>query len=632
MKSKFSLLFLPLFLVSCTRVTTSSQSPISFSSTSENSSVETSSSKESSISSSSETISSSSSSDSSSSSETSPYSYKTGTLYEAAINETGTDYIPQEKGTLSYLVDPYYGEDRAFVSLSSFITTLVSQTCTITITEDKANYSFSGNMEDFSITKEAGLCTFSNLSAVGALGSVRHPQDLADTTKPGNPHTEIIQSTTTKPGYVSYSLSDHDIPYYFVNEDVYLPTSVIGCFFLYTLWSSMTFNGTNFYMVDDAGKLNGSDENHRTGFANHYYSTSTMKDTATKSEAVATLDANCFLFTIDTFYGFIDEEQFADGYGAYLKKEYPSLYNGIYSTDAETVMDSYDTIIRIVMGDGHSALYCRNGTTGSFYNEGKHEIDAETAHQSERVQTLLDTYSRLRTQRQEELGLESATNLGDKYLEMKGETAIIRFDAFVASHYPANQTDEFYETHRNNDLFSLFYTCYNKIEENGNIENVIVDVTCNGGGDSVALVAALGFMVKNPEITLYERTAQVGYSAIYRTDCNANGVFEDDESPAEKYNQYVLTSGYSFSCGNAFPYYAKVGGCKTIGVTSGGGGCAVYPLLLSDGYPVRISGPSTLGRTSVDGTIIDAGVTPDIEIPEADFYNIDKLTAAITAA
>ncbi|MDO5330666.1 MAG: S41 family peptidase [Bacillota bacterium] len=555
--------------------------------------------------------------------------FKNAPVYTAVYDSAEDDYLPSLKGRLSYLTDSNYGDIRAFVSINSFLDLMVTQEYELTLSSAGLTYEFSGSIGTFSISTD-GDCSFTNLSALGGPGLV-YPLDIGDSSKGGNQHTAIYDVSISHPDLVTYSLGDYSLPYYLYEDDAYLPTSVVSAFFLYGLWSSITWNGTNFYYTDDCTKLRGGDWDGRSAFGKSYYETSTMIDSTTKSQTVAELDANSFLFTLDMSYGFIEEERFADGYGSFLQTEYPSVYEGLYSTDVETVLTSYDYVVNTLMGDGHSALYAGNTGIGSFYNEGEHSVNTSKTPPTARMLKLNADYSRINEARRVALNLGSTYSLGDHYLEISGDTAIIRFDSFVAGLYDANLGDEFYESHVSDDVFSLFYTCYRKIEETGGVKNVIVDVTCNPGGDSVALVAGLGFMVDNPAINVYENASKTSFSATYRTDCNADGVITEGESPANDYNQYVLTSAFSFSCANAFPHYAKANGLKTIGATSGGGGYAVYPIMLGDGYPIRISGPISLGRGSLDEPSIDTGVTPDIEIPESDYYDIDKLRAAITA-
>lgn len=552
--------------------------------------------------------------------------YKESTVYEATNTSSG-GYEATVLGQLSYAIHPTYGEARAFVSVNSFMKCMGGgQTYTLNFADGGLTYTFSGNMGTFSISEE-GECTFSDFFSFASLG-LEQPTFPNDPSEGGSHFLKITDVVNEKPDKVTYSLGDHDLPYYIFDDDVYLLTGVMSTLFLYGKLTTFAFNGANFYLISDPTLLDRNKA--ENSFAEHYYTTSTSYSESSKSESQAKLDGDSFLFTLDVIYGFKDEgSQYADGYGAYLAKEYPSVYEDLYSTDIETVLGAYDAITVSIMADGHSDSYSRAGLYGSFYNQGIHRFDGEKTPVGERYNSFIQTATRLSNARNEALGLTSG--LGEHYLDIDGDTAIIRFDSFVSQSFQANLGDEFYASHVEQDVFSLFHTSYNKIASVGGVENVIIDLSCNLGGDSFALLDSLGFVLDNPSFIIYDHAAKRSMDAKLRTDCNADGIFTEGESPANLYTHYVLTSGASFSCGNAFPYFAKLGGVKIIGQKSGGGSCVVAPIITGEGYPVRISGAFELAKTKVDDPSIDGGVEPDILIPEEDFYDMAKLKAAIAS-
>lgn len=551
-------------------------------------------------------------------------SRKEAPIYFAKYDEANKEYLTDERGKFTYLTDSLYGETRAFLSLNSFLSVFSEEKYSLTIKDDVWTYAFSGNMGTFSISK-IGECTFSSLSSLSSLG-LDYPLGFGDTSS--NWHVSLTSASLNKGGEVTYSLSEYSLPYHLYEDDVYLLTSVISTLFLYGRLGSLVYNGKNFYFVSDPSSLQGG--KFGGAFGESYYGDSSMIDEKSKPEEVATLDANSFLFTMDVCYGFIGEEKFIGGYGEYLKKEYPDIYSELYSTDVETVLYAYDKVVTSVMGDGHSLAYSASGSNyyASFYNEAMHDFDYKRSPMSERHSKLNEAGIRLREARQKALNLDGG--LGEHYLEIAGDMAIIRFDSFVMARLPSSQSEDFYAQYVDRDVFSLFYTSYKKIEEAGGVKNVIIDLSCNGGGNANAMIEALGFILDNPSFYLYDNASKTSFVGSYRTDCNADGKFEEGESPASKYTHYLLTSEYSFSCGNAFPHYAKESGIKTIGQRSGGGSCITLPIFLSDGYPIRISGPWSLGKKMAEDPSIDGGIAPDIEIPETDFYDASKLKEAIS--
>ncbi len=92
-------------------------------------------------------------------------------------------------------------------------------------------------------------------------------------------------------------------------------------------------------------------------------------------------------------------------------------------------------------------------------------------------------------------------------------------------------------------------------------------------------------------------------------------------------NFAVLTSAYSFSCGNFMPSIMKDSGHKVMGERSGGGSCAIQVQFTPDGMNYFIS-CYRLRLRNAKGENIDVGVPVDINVPTEKFYDIDYLANA----
>ena len=76
----------------------------------------------------------------------------------------------------------------------------------------------------------------------------------------------------------------------------------------------------------------------------------------------------------------------------------------------------------------------------------------------------------------------------------------------------------------------------------------------------------------------------------YDFDANFDGVFDEkDQQVKYHYNFGILTSAYSFSCGNLLPAEAKDNDIMVLGDKSGGGCCAVLDTTTLEGLYVRLS-------------------------------------------
>ena len=98
----------------------------------------------------------------------------------------------------------------------------------------------------------------------------------------------------------------------------------------------------------------------------------------------------------------------------------------------------------------------------------------------------------------------------------------------------------------------------------------------------------------------------------------------------DKYNFYVMTSKYSFSCGTALPTMLKGTNVKIIGQPGAGGTCPVFRCNDACGSTFVMSGIYNIVYKS-DNDFLDneKGIPVDIEIAEADFYNYEKVVTLI---
>lgn len=175
---------------------------------------------------------------------------------------------------------------------------------------------------------------------------------------------------------------------------------------------------------------------------------------------------------------------------------------------------------------------------------------------------------------------------------------------------------------------SLFLYAYNRIANNENIKNVVVDITTNGGGDVMFMtfISALlsGFGVIVPYMNYCNKQLN---NTFYNADANLDHKIDKDDFVFFQKNVYVLSSSYSFSSANAFCTCLKgYPNVKIIGERSGGGGCAVLQSGNVLGSCFQISGPLQLLQ-DINGSYYsnDKGIEPDIGVNRAIFYDNEKL-------
>lgn len=167
------------------------------------------------------------------------------------------------------------------------------------------------------------------------------------------------------------------------------------------------------------------------------------------------------------------------------------------------------------------------------------------------------------------------------------------------------------------------------------VKNLVVDLTCNGGGDFYVLMA-ISVLMGGPNY-YYSENLVTGQrrKCYFDVDCNFDGVF-DEKDKEVKYdlNIAVMVSGLSFSCANLLPSLMKDAGFPIIGERSGGGSCSVQPFITPEGMQFQIS--SARDRLTNDKwENIDGGIEPNyvIDISSGDYdplYDVAAISEIIS--
>lgn len=217
-------------------------------------------------------------------------------------------------------------------------------------------------------------------------------------------------------------------------------------------------------------------------------------------------------------------------------------------------------------------------------------------------------------------------NFGTSRVDIVDDTAFIYFEGFAET----NKESIFYyclpdESWYDASTFGLFYDAFAKIQQNPRVKKVVIDLSNNGGGSVGALTAILGFLSPDGEVNItYFHTLNQNYcSEWYHVDTNLDGKFDARDGFGGQYDFYILTSGFSYSCANALPFFAQADGlAKIIGEQPGGGDCAVAPFLDAYGHVARMSSWMKLGRMT-DGKFISDEHAVKVDYPFGD--QADKL-------
>ena len=210
--------------------------------------------------------------------------------------------------------------------------------------------------------------------------------------------------------------------------------------------------------------------------------------------------------------------------------------------------------------------------------------------------------------------------------EEVGNTAYITFDDFVFNdldYYTVKAEDNL------DDTVALTLYAYQQItRENSPIENVVLDLSNNGGGDADAAAFVIGAFLGDASISMMNPASGALVCENYKVDLNLDRQFDEKDS-LKDYNLFCIESPVSFSCGNLVPCALKNSDKVTLlGRPSSGGACVVFRQTTADGCVYQISGFKKLAYMK-NGSFydIDQGATPDYVIPNpAQLYDREYMT------
>ena len=210
--------------------------------------------------------------------------------------------------------------------------------------------------------------------------------------------------------------------------------------------------------------------------------------------------------------------------------------------------------------------------------------------------------------------------------EEVGNTAYVTFDSFEINNY-----DYYGETEHDPDADTIEMVIYahRQITREGSpIENVVLDLSNNGGGTVDAAAYLLCWFLGESSISMKDMYTRAVSTATYHADVNLDRVFDERDTVTDK-NLFCLISPNSFSCGNLLPAAFKADQSETlVGRTSGGGSCVVQQLTTAGGAAFQGSGMQRLSIMK-NGSFydIDAGMDPDVYLRRIDtFYDCEALT------
>ncbi|MBQ9009580.1 MAG: hypothetical protein IJ088_09650 [Clostridia bacterium] len=281
------------------------------------------------------------------------------------------------------------------------------------------------------------------------------------------------------------------------------------------------------------------------------------------------------------------------------------------------------TLIKKYLDDGHSNYIANSWLTGSAPENNPQDIsDGPSRTAVERVG------------KQYRAAREKYPEYDVPYLEV-GNTAYISFRAFRIMHRNgAEYYGELTEDDMEMDTIALIIHAHKQItRENSPIENVVLDLSENTGGQAAAAAFVMSWFLGEAPFSVTSPATGAMSTVVCRADVNLDHEFNDLDTVSDR-NLYCLISPVSFSSGNLVPCAFKASGMVTLlGDTSGGGSCTLRCLSSAWGSMFYISGTKRIAFVK-NGSFydVDRGADPDVFLTKKEsFYDRKRLTEYINS-
>ena len=404
-------------------------------------------------------------------------------------------------------------------------------------------------------------------------------------------------------------LDAYGIHMYSDGEDVYVPLQTLSDFLLANRYVNVFYNGQAIFFAQYEGLL--GDDGELSEIGKLAYSV----EKGARSQEMADFSYAELCLALDYQYGLKESHGFRS-FDLLCKQA--GLEEALRSTDPNIADQALWELINFHLDDLHSSFTCVSPLSAQETQDrlnGQKKGRAETA-----FFVQLDRYTDARV---------AAYPDGMPHYEEVGNTAYIMFDSFSSTPRDVN----YYETaptDAEEDTIGILLYAYSQIMREGSpIENVVLDLSCNLGGDADTAVFTICAFLGDGYVSATNTMTGAMSVGEYQIDLNLDGRFDEKDRGLTTKNLFCLISPASFSCGNLVPNVFKNSNMVTLlGRTSGGGSCIVQPLSTAYGTVFQTSGCTRLAFTK-NGSFydIDQGAVPDFVLsrPES-FYDRAGLT------
>ena len=462
----------------------------------------------------------------------------------------------------------------------------------------------------------------------------------------------------------TFDLHAYGMKIYGGTDDAYIPLCVMNQLFACTDYDRFVYNGEGIYYINSDGNIQ---------LYESYTKSSWYKNSdgtyAKRPPELIELSYNLLCFTHDYLYGQPGYYGFADDGTGHADL---NIVEAADKLNLDRLLQNYDNETQSLLKSSSYDDYFNglkrliNYTYGDLH--ANFIVITSKNIKSKKIEKYTKTSEILKKKRIEKGKTIQSPNEENIPLELEvlpnKKTAIIRFDSFdfdeslwrkyyeqdfLTANPSPDPTEEELATGKiavPNDTMGLFYRSFYTILNDDNyadVKNVIIDLSCNGGGKVIACQKALAYLLGHGNMLQYDVHTDTTYHSYTTCDLNLDGKIDsadiayyqrlvnstyidengNEQTNGRSLNFAILTSFNSFSCGNFFPVSCYDANIPIIGERSGGGSCTVMKAATADGLPYDYSGSWRWAFS--DGSNVEDGVPITTELTYDQFYDDEAL-------
>ena len=416
------------------------------------------------------------------------------------------------------------------------------------------------------------------------------------------------------------------------DDNLYVPLTFLSSFSGSGMLVNIAYNTKDIFVIDKENRLGNEEKRTEDYFGSDYLDIINDHSIKRPKDLIEyNYGQLCFNFDVLRGYTsqlvFIDNNLLSLGLNGLLEIHYPKIKELLLDEDKNNYFLGCILLFAGLYDGGHTGLsFLPNILNGTKIDDKYKNLYNEFVS---RVTDKNQSKSLIKEAREKIIG-KIENEYGFNYLYDKAtKTATISFDKFVVDY---TAWDEYYKDVSDSskipletDTYAFVRQSFYMAKEDG-AENLVLDLSANGGGQSDAVHGIVGlFNNAISELAINTTINKMRTTEKGLVDINLDGQYDEkdiEEASKFDFNYAVITTKVAFSCGNLLPSILKELGIKIVGQRSGGGSCAISFVSTAEGLLFLMSNTHCLSNAA--GENIDSGVPLDYEINvKDDEGNID---------